>query len=404
MRLTAPERLPRFNNWASHWPGMVGEARFSIAVVIVLALAAIPIAPGAAATATNLVPNPSFEMKSSATALLPDSWTARPLGLGAAARSPLQAADGGFSLAFVGAPRATSSEVMWVRSQLVTFPPECPTTGTFSFQADILEGGLQGAVEYYRADGMWLRSDLVPASTNAGWTTYSRAFESPPGTAKVAFTFAVTSILGVTAHLDDVRYTLGSSAFRFCEDWEDGTNGWWMESGSGASKDCTRATDGTCSLKLANPHCCGEPYVRVSKNTSIPILASQTFTFDFQGSSTGGDRDALIQLRLGTTDLNVQMAEGPMSSNNGLNIISWPSGAKTSTLTWPNANTWYRAVVTIDGSSQVASVALQDLQGNVLGSSTTVPFTGTTLQGVSVQQVMWSSSTTTHHVDRLRLT
>lgn len=381
------------------------EAPLSVLALVLLALPLLVPAMPAAAASVDLVPNGGFETKSSATATLPDRWNPGPAltnRVGAAARSPLESVEGGFSLLFVAASRPVVDS-MFVRSDLVAFPQTCGGEGTFTFQADVLEGALQGAVEYYRADGSWIRSDVVPAAANAGWTTYAGSFRAPEETVRVAFTFAVTSILGAVAHVDDVHYTVDASPYRFCETWENGLASWWIETPGKGSIDCTRSTDGRCSLALA-VDCCSS-YVRVSKNLSVPLLATQTLSFDFQGSSTSGDRNALIQLRFDGAAVNVDWTYGPSCCNNGLNIINYDQPGQSTTVPWTQAGRWYRVEVVIDGSTHKIHGRLIDLStGTLVGTTSSIGFVGTTLQGISVQQVMWSSSTTTHHVDRLRLT
>lgn len=372
----------------------------TLACILILGLSVVP-AP-AAAVATNLVPNPSFESKTpGATNLMPSDWVALTPAAGIAFQSSVSFAEGAFSLGFIGGPRVTSGEVFWVRSAKVAFSSGCPAT--FSFRSDVISGSLQGAVEYFRADGSWIRSDILPRGPTADWTTSSVTVYPPSQTAQVDFTFAVIGTTGVVAHIDDVRF-VPDSIYRFCESWEGGISGWWQESGTGATQDCARATDGNCSLRLAVPTCCGE-YVRVSKNLSLPVLATQTVSFDFQGSSTSGDRNALIQLRFDGAAVNVDWTYGGSCCNNGLNIINYDQPGQTNTISWSKPNNWYRVIVTINGATHQINATMIDLSTNAtVGSTTSIGFVGTTLQGISVQQVMWSGSSNTHHVDRIRIT
>lgn len=363
----------------------------AFACFLILGFTFVPTPAGA--VGENLVPNPSFEAKSSATATMSDGWrSTNQFGF----RSQLQSTEGGFSLGLVG---GSSAAAFQVRSSTVELDGCGPME--FSFDADVVTGELRAVVEFRNSFGAILGTTIVDVAPNAGWERVSREIASvPSGATHVSFLFAVGLLDPLVAHVDMVVFTTSACTGGLFESWENGMGAWYVESGSGHSFDCSRASDGACSLRLAVPSCCGD-YVRVTRDLAIPIGASRTLSFDFQGSSTGGDRNALIQVRTGSGAVNVDWTYG---SNNGLNVINHALGSQSNTIAWGKVDNWYRVVVTIDGGSHTMTARMTDLSnGQVLGTTTPVAYTGNTLTGISVQQVMWSGSSNTHHVDRIAI-
>ncbi|HEV2890257.1 MAG TPA: fibronectin type III domain-containing protein [Frankiaceae bacterium] len=189
----------------------------------------------------------------------------------------------------------------------------------------------------------------------------------------------------------------------FSETWESGT-GAWAISGTSATQDCvsTPVLSG-CSLKFQPTSSSG---LSVTRSASVTMASPSTASFWFRGSATTGDTDASVQFTFNTGgSLTLSLTEG-VSSNNGVNLIG-PSNSTGAFYNWPSANTWYQAVVTINPSTDVATVQVKNTSGTVVGSSSTnvaIPSAATSITGVGIQGNAWNGTQNAFNVDSISIT
>lgn len=185
----------------------------------------------------------------------------------------------------------------------------------------------------------------------------------------------------------------------FSEDWSSGISGWTV-AGSGATSDCAVGQSG-CSLKLNPP--AGSAGVQVSKSMNVTMGSPTTVSFWFRGDKTYGDTDSNVQVMFnGGTNTTLQITEP--SSNNGVALYGTnSSGAFTS---WPNANAWYQAVITINPSTDTAMAQIKDASGNAVGGtgSVSIASAATTITGLSYNAWFWGGTAAVFHYDTVRVT
>lgn len=146
-------------------------------------------------------------------------------------------------------------------------------------------------------------------------------------------------------------------------------------SGSAASRDCTRAQAGSCSLKL-DPPCCSS-YIPGISPVNLPIDGATTLSFYFYGESNGGNVDSDVHVVLDsghhvvlhtTAGVNNQVS---LLSASGHNVFS----------SW-NAGIWTLMSLRFDPlTSRVTAT--------VNGRSFTVAYTPKASGATSITQVAW---------------
>ena len=222
---------------------------------------------------------------------------------------------------------------------------------------------------------------------------------------------AATSIINVTMsgnawnltqnafHFDSISVT-GSGPFS--ESWDNGTSSWSI-TGTQATHDCTSTPVlAGCSLKFQPTSSSG---LAVQRAISVPMSSTTTASFWFRGNSTTGDTDSAVSFAFNTGgSLTLSLTDG-VSSNNGMNL-NGPSNSTGVFYNWPSASTWYQAVVTINPSTDVATVQVKNTSGSVVGSSSTnvwIPSSATSITNVGIHGNAWNGTQNAFNVDSIAI-
>lgn len=161
--------------------------------------------------------------------------------------------------------------------------------------------------------------------------------------------------------------------------------------GSTATRSCTVARSGSCSL-LLDPASTSTT-VGATHTTSLAMNSRATVSFWFRGTTTSGDLDSDFVVRLGSYEARLHLTEG-VGGNNSVSLYT-TSGSRVSFDSWASANTWYQFSLVFD----TVADTVQGVGPNASSTTVSIPSSATTITGLEARAVEWTSTTNTVRYD-----
>lgn len=168
----------------------------------------------------------------------------------------------------------------------------------------------------------------------------------------------------------------------FTESWNNCFTGWTV-SGSTATCDTSDGSPAAPSIRL-NPT--SSTPVRVYRDPAAAGSGVMEISFNFKGSSLFGDTDSQVNVAFTNGGwLTLGITEG-IGNNNGLTLIT-SSGSHVNFGSWPAADTWFEAKITLNLVAGTAVATAAGATSNVLG----FPTGHTGVSNVEFYSVQWNS-------------
>lgn len=161
----------------------------------------------------------------------------------------------------------------------------------------------------------------------------------------------------------------------------------WLAAGLGWSRDCTRASQGSCSLHFYSdlPTAATFPIpVGTGAQVGVPLGIGVGLRFDFGADNIHGFTNSGVDLLLSSGLLRIEMTGGGTPYNNN-EVVATFNGVSTTICQWWQAGGWGTVVVNVGLVSST-----------VTAYGCTIPNSGTIAgaYGVPEQVTVWAASTT----------